>query len=438
MSHETLDHPPLAHLRERHAPITIEHCKVLALSALGGMLEYYEFTIFIFLSPYISQLFFPASVAPWLRELQVLTIFGAGYLTRPFGGIVLASLGDKIGRRRMFAISVLLMAAPTLVIGLLPTYASTGAWAPATLLLCRLVQGIALGGELPGAMTFVSEHVPERRLGIAFGIVGSSVTLGFIAASAVIGVVTAHSNSAELLRTGWRIPFLLGGAFGLVSAFLRRYVSETPVFREMSAHHKLTRGSPFALLLRDQRRETILCVLLSIAPGVMISGVQLFPSIYLQMFLHYDPSIVHHAQLWLMAAMFAGGFIGGFVVDAIGWVKAIIGTMILLIVTLFLFYGFTTPETVTGWFIAIGLFLSCMVMLYNPLVYSFRAQTRLTGIATVYNISAAVFGGTTPVLMQLMAHFNKWGLAIYPALAGIITLVVTPMLWQLRKPLFAE
>jgi len=170
----------------------------------------------------------------------------------------------------------------------------------------------------------------------------------------------------------------------------------------------------------------------------MISGVQLFPSIYLQTFLHYDPQIVHRAQFWLEVAMFAGGFIGGIVVDAIGWVKAIIGTMILLIVTLFLFYGFTTPASVIGWFIAIGLFLSCMIMLYNPLVHSFRAQTRLTGIATVYNVSAAVFGGATPVLMQFMAHYSRWGLAIYPALAGIVTIIVTPMLWQLRKPLYAE
>lgn len=438
MSHETLGHPPLDYRRGRHAPLTIEHCKVLTLSSMGGMLEYYEFTIFIFLSPYISQLFFPASIAPWLRELQVLTIFGAGYLTRPFGGIALASLGDKIGRRRMFAISVTLMAAPTLMIGLLPTYMSAGAWAPATLLLCRLVQGIALGGELPGAMTFVSEHVPERRLGIAFGALGSSVTLGFIVAAAVINAVLAHYDNAGFLRMGWRIPFLLGGTFGLVSAFLRRYVSETPVFRDMNQHHKLSQGSPLAMLFRDQRRETILCVLLSIAPGVMISGVQLFPSIYLQTFLHYDPQIVHRAQFWLEVAMFAGGFIGGIVVDAIGWVKAIIGTMILLIVTLFLFYGFTTPASVIGWFIAIGLFLSCMIMLYNPLVHSFRAQTRLTGIATVYNVSAAVFGGATPVLMQLMAHYSRWGLAIYPALAGIVTIIVTPMLWQLRKPLYAE
>jgi len=145
---------------------------------MGGMLEYYEFTIFIFLTPFTSQLFFPLSSPSWLRELETLTIFAAGYLTRPFGGILLASLGDKLGRKKMFALSVLLMASPTLAIGLLPVYAQIGIWAPAALLACRLLQGAALGGELPTAMVFVSEHVPKRRLGLAFGLLGTGVVLG--------------------------------------------------------------------------------------------------------------------------------------------------------------------------------------------------------------------------------------------------------------------
>lgn len=438
MSQVSIDNTMPGQLPRHRASLTVEHCKVLALSAMGGMLEYYEFTIFIFLSPFISQLFFPSSIPLWLRELQTLTIFAAGYLTRPIGGIVLASLGDRLGRKRMFALSVLLMAGPTLLIGLLPTYAAIGMWAPAALLLCRLVQGIALGGELPTAMVFVSEHVPERRLGFAFGTVGSSVVLGFILASAVISGLLDHSNKLQFLDGLWRIPFVLGGLFGLVSAFLRRYVAETPVFRAMSARNELSHGSPFKALLREHRTETLLCLLLSIAPGVMIAGVQLFPAIYLQTSLGYDPRVVHNAQFWLQISLFVGAIAGGLLVDAIGWVKAIMGTMTLLIVTIFLLYGFVTPGNLAYWFSALGVFLASLIMLYNPLVYSFPAQMRLTGIATVYNISAAIFGGTTPIVMQIMSHYSRWGLAIYPAVAGLLAIVATPLLWKRRKPLFLE
>ena len=140
--------------------------RTLTLAALGGALEFYDFIIFVFFTGVIGQLFFPPDTPDWLRQLQAFGLFAAGYLARPLGGIVMAHFGDRSGRKRMFTLSVFLMAVPTLLIGLLPTYATLGYAAPLALLVLRILQGAAVGGEVPGAWTFVAEHVPAapRRL----------------------------------------------------------------------------------------------------------------------------------------------------------------------------------------------------------------------------------------------------------------------------------
>src|SRR3569833_1700121 len=159
--------------------------RTLALAALGGALEFYDFVVFVFFAIPLSQLFFPPDSAPLLAQLKVYGIFASGYLARPLGGIVMAHYGDKLGRKRMFTLSVFLMAVPTLGIGLLPVYAQIGMLAPLLLLLLRVVQGIAVGGEVPGAWVFVAEHVPPRRVGFACASLTSGLTVGILLGSLV-------------------------------------------------------------------------------------------------------------------------------------------------------------------------------------------------------------------------------------------------------------
>ena len=139
--------------------LTRDQTRTLALAALGGALEFYDFVVFVFFATTMGALFFPPEMPAWLKTAQAFGIFAAGYLARPLGGIVLAHFGDLLGRKRMFMLSIFLMAVPTLLIGLLPTYAAIGVAAPALLLLLRILQGAAIGGEAPGAWVFVSEHV---------------------------------------------------------------------------------------------------------------------------------------------------------------------------------------------------------------------------------------------------------------------------------------
>ena len=149
---------------------TTAEFRTLALASLGGALEFYDFIIFVFFTAVIGRLFFAASLPDWLRQFQTFGIFAAGYVARPLGGIVMAHFGDTRGRKRMFTLSVLLMAIPTLLIGFLPTYSSIGIGAPLLLLAMRIMQGIAIGGEAPGGWVFVAEHARHGRTGLAVGL----------------------------------------------------------------------------------------------------------------------------------------------------------------------------------------------------------------------------------------------------------------------------
>src|SRR5215470_3307618 len=165
--------------------LTRAEVRTLLLAALGGALEYYDFIIFVFLAAPISRIFFPAETPEWLRLLQTWSLFAAGYVARPLGGVIMAYFGDRTGRKRMFTLSVFLMAVPTLLIGLLPTFATAGYLAPLLLLLMRILQGAAVGGEIPGAWTFVAEHVPEQRTGFACGTLTSGLTIGILIGSII-------------------------------------------------------------------------------------------------------------------------------------------------------------------------------------------------------------------------------------------------------------
>lgn len=165
-------------------PLNRQDYKTLGLSSLGGTLEFYDFVIFVFYAKIISQLFFPSG-NQFLALMATLGLFAAGYLARPLGGIIMAHYGDKIGRKRMFSLSIFMMALPTLVIGSLPTYATIGIAAPLLLLLMRIMQGAAIGGEMPGAWVFIAEHMPKQRYGLAIGTLTSGITGGILLGSII-------------------------------------------------------------------------------------------------------------------------------------------------------------------------------------------------------------------------------------------------------------
>ncbi|MEP6882611.1 MAG: MFS transporter [Dokdonella sp.] len=389
--------------------------RTLILAALGGALEFYDFIIFVFFTAVIAKLFFPPDMPEWLRQLQTFAIFAAGYLARPLGGIVMAHYGDRVGRKRMFMLSVLLMAVPTLLMGLLPTHASIGIAAPVLLLLLRVLQGAAVGGEVPGAWVFVSEHVPESRIGFACGTLTSGLTFGILLGSLVASWINSTWSSEEILAWAWRLPFILGGLFGLLAVWLRRYLEETPVFEELRRRRELVKGLPLKIVLQGHWDAVIRSMLITwmLTAGIVV--VILMTPTLVQSLFSIAPAVAAKASSLATLALCIGCVFYGMAVDRFGFERVLIlGALGLALATAGLYRTlavapehFTVAYTITGFFVGVtGAIPSLMVRAFPPAI-------RFSGISFAYNIAYAISGGLTPLVISLWIRGGESNAPVY-------------------------
>lgn len=405
--------------------------QTLGLSALGGTLEFYDFVIYVFFATVLGNLFFPADMPDWLRLLQTFGIFAAGYLARPIGGIVIAHFGDKLGRKRMFTLSIFLMAVPTLVIGLLPTYASIGVAAPLLLLAMRVLQGAAIGGEMPGAWVFVAEHVPAKRYGLGVGTLTAGITGGILLGSLVAIALNKHYTPVEVNDFAWRIPFILGGIFGLISVYLRRFLQETPVFQEMAALRHGAREMPVKTILREHRAASVLVGLLTWVLSAAIVVVVLFTPTYLQKVHHIPVTLALEANAVATLMLTLGCVLVGWAVDRFGTRLVMLLGFPGLFITSYLFYtGLPgTPVSLVLSYALVGLFVGIIAVVPMVGVRAFPAAVRFTGLSFSYNMSYAIFGGLTPIIITTWlqrdvmapAHYVG-GLAVLGFVVGLLPL----------------
>lgn len=207
--------------------------------------------IFVFFAEYIANVFFPKGMSEFWALLNTYGAFAAGYLARPLGGIVMAHFGDKFGRKNMFMLSILLMVLPTFVLAFIPSYETLGFLAPVLLILIRIFQGIAIGGELPGAWVFVREYCQEKQKAFFLSCLNSAMALGILLGSIVFLIINAFFSIEEIAAYAWRIAFFVGGIFGIISIYLRRFLQETPVFKQMKKESLLS-SFPLKDLFKEQ------------------------------------------------------------------------------------------------------------------------------------------------------------------------------------------
>lgn len=274
-----------ANIDTRPAPFNRSDYKTLGLAALGGALEIYDFIIFVFFALTLSQLFFPPEMPEWLRLLQSFGIFVTGYLARPLGGILMAHFADRLGRKRVFSLSILMMALPCLLIGVMPTYADIGYAAPLILLALRILQGAAVGGEVPSAWTFVAEHAPNGRRGYALGFLQAGLTFGYLLGALTATLLAQVFTPQEILDYAWRYPFLLGGVFGVIGVWLRRWLSETPVFLALRERQERPVQFPLRRVLGEHRSALIPAALLTcVLTSAVVVLVVITPTVMQQRF----------------------------------------------------------------------------------------------------------------------------------------------------------
>ena len=412
--------------------LTRQDYKTLLLSALGGALEFYDFIIFVFFAVVIGKLFFPPDMPDWLRQLQTFSIFAAGYLARPLGGMVMAHFGDLLGRKRMFMLSIFLMSVPTLAIGLLPTYANIGIWAPLLLLAMRVLQGAAIGGEVPGAWVFVSEHVQPRHVGFACGTLTAGLTGGILLGSLVATAINKAYAPAEMLNEGWRVPFIIGGVFGLLSVWLRQWLHETPIFREMQAAQALADEMPLKKVVREHRASVVLVMLLTWLLSAAIVVMILMTPTLVQKLYSIPPATALEANSIATLFLSIGCIAFGALADRVGPGPVLaFGCMALGGTSLYFYQQMSVaPQNINELYALCGFFVGIIGVVPGAAVRAFPAAVRFSGLSFSYNVAYAVFGGLTPIFVSLLLARDPMAPAHYVAALSFLGVLVGWYLWR--------
>ncbi|HEY9561458.1 MAG TPA: MFS transporter [Anseongella sp.] len=424
--------------------------QVIAASSVGTLIEWYDFYIFGSLATILATKFFPDE-NPTAAFLSTLALFAVGFVVRPFGAIVFGRLGDIAGRKFTFLLTLLLMGGSTFLIGLVPSYATIGVWAPILVCLLRLAQGLALGGEYGGAATYVAEHSPDHKRGYYTSWIQTTASLGLFVSLGVILGTRYSMDSASFNEWGWRIPFLLSIVLVSISYFIRIRLKESPLFAKLKAEGK-TSVNPIKESFG--KKENLKLVLLALFGATAGQGVvwytgQFYALSFMQKSLNIE--FVQSSIVIVIALLFGTPFFifFGRLSDKIGR-KAIMMTGLLAACILYypLFRGMhaVSVSQATGfaedgkvllsmagiWMMGGLIFVQVVLvtMVYGPiaafLVELFPTKIRYTSMSLPYHIGNGIFGGLTPFIAAsvVAATGNIYAGLIYPIAVAAISFII--------------
>ena len=410
--------------------------KIIAASSAGTMIEWYDFYIFGTLAAIISTVFYPSTDSELTRLLKTLATFGVGFAVRPLGALVFGRIGDIVGRKYAFMITLLLMGGSTAVIGLLPSYETIGVAAPVILVLLRMLQGLALGGEYGGAAVYVAEHAPEHRRGFYTSFIQTTASLGLLVSLLVILALRTLLGEDAFKAWGWRIPFLLSVVLVGFSYYIRRTMAESPLFVQLKAAGK-TSAAPIAESYGSRARWKIfLLVLFGITGGqavVWYTG-QFFALTFLQSILKVPLTtsyLIVAAALVLGTPFFV--FFGSWS-DRVGRKKIMLSGMFIAALAYYPIYmgmkAASDPVNPIVLTLLVTVQVLFVTMVYGPvaafLVESFPARIRYTSLSLPYHFGNGWFGGFLPLISTALVAKtgNIYAGLWYPISVALISVVI--------------
>lgn len=440
-------------LRRTDITVTDEAAVKRAVKAasLGNAMEWFDFGIYSYLAVTIGHVFFPSG-NDTAQLLSSFATFAVAFLVRPLGGMFFGPMGDRIGRKKVLALTMILMAVGTFAIGLIPSYASIGFWAPVLLILFRLVQGFSTGGEYGGASTFIAEYAPDKRRGFFGSFLEFGTLAGYVGAAGLVTALTALLGDAAMEDWGWRVPFLVAGPLGLVGLYLRLRLDETPAFQKLedeSAHaseaadtvETTTRGD-LARIFRQYWPTLILCIALVGAYNITDYMLLSYMPTYLSDELGYSDTHGLLILLGVMVALMAVINQVGRLSDRFGRKPLLMTGMLgflILSAPAFLLIGQGGIPAITAGMLMLGLSLVCLLgTMSAALPALFPTQVRYGSLSVGYNLSASLFGGTTPLVITALISWTGSNMmpayyAMAAALVGVIA--VACMKETAQKPL---
>lgn len=389
--------------------------KAMLYSSMGGVLEFYDFIIFAIFATAISKTFFPsANLIAGL--LFTFSVFAAGYFSRPLGGIIFGHFGDKYGRKKTFTCSVIIMALSTLVIAFLPSYEKIGMAAPILLTFFRLLQGAAIGGEIPGAITFVSETATKMKT-LACSIICLGLVVGILLGQ-MVNIILAHFLSAEhFLLYGWRIAFILGGLFGLWGFYLRKKLVETPFFE---AIEKVKVKTPILTVLKMHWKEVLIAwaLLGLVSSGIMVLFL-IMPSY--QVIAGLSAASVFSINTLVLFSISLASLFFGYMGDKINKKGMLCLASLVAICFCYTVFDHLLSHSLSLFLYGLFCLFSygiAVALVPAILAESFPTEVRYTGVALVYNLSFASTGGLAPVI--IFSLINKTNNMFIPAFYFIV------------------
>jgi MFS family permease len=390
--------------------------RIIFASGLGTMIEWYDFYIFGSLAVVMSELMFPKGDPAWAL-IKTWALFATGFIVRPFGALVFGRIGDMIGRKYAFLVTLTIMGLSTFVIGLLPTYAQIGIAAPLILLVLRLLQGLALGGEYGGAAVYVAEHVPDNKRGYYTSFIQITATLGLFVSLGVVLAVKKMVPDADFKAWGWRIPFLLSIILVAMSLYIRLKLAESPLYASLKSAGKTSIAPLKEAFGNWANFKIVLLVLLGATAGqgiVWYTG-QFYALAFIQSVLKVD--LVKASIAVAIAIFFAMPFftVFGALSDKIGRLKIMMaGNLIAALTYLPIYHAMkgaaVDPKNPNMVLLTLLVFIQVIyvTMVYGPiaafLIEAFPAKIRYTSFSLPYHIGNGWFGGTLPLIAGLLVE----------------------------------
>lgn len=407
--------------------------RAISASVIGNALEWYDFTVYAFLAAIIGKHFFP-STDDTTALLSSFAVFGVGFVARPLGGVLIGLFGDKMGRKPALLLTIVMMAAGTGLIGVLPTYASIGVAAPILLVLARLLQGFSAGGEWGGSASFLVEWAPPDRRGLFGSFHPASIFLGQLSGLGTTALLTSAIGSDAMSDWGWRVPFLFGALVGPLGLLIRRTVDETPAFKRAVV-------APSSLITEDDRPVWLTLIhafcFVAVQSVVVYTFFSYFPT-FMQRYLHLTASQALWSTTLANAVVMLTCLAAGAISDRIGRKPLmLVHCVAFLVLTYPLMALLLTSGASLTTIVAVQAFLGLLTGLFlgafpAALVELFPTRRRLTGLGTAYNLSSMVFGGFAPFIATWLINQTGSPIAVsgYVMFAAILSTVAV---WRLRE-----
>ncbi|MEV7730253.1 glycine betaine/L-proline transporter ProP [Streptomyces sp. NPDC087917] len=425
--------------------------RAVKAASLGNAMEWFDFGIYSYLAVTLGHVFFPSGSAT-TQLLSSFATFAVAFLVRPLGGLFFGPMGDRLGRKKVLALTMIMMAVGTFAIGLIPSHDMIGLWAPVLLIVFRMLQGFSTGGEYGGAATFIAEYAPDKRRGFFGSFLEFGTLAGYIGAAGLVTTLYAVLDDTQMETWGWRIPFLVAGPLGLVGLYLRLRLDETPAFQKLGGGKALateaadsvetTGKGDLSKIFRDYWPTLVLCVCLVGAYNIAIYMLLSYMPTYLSDELGYSEThgllILLAVMVFLMLTISSVGKLS----DRFGrkplLMAGMVGFLVLSLPAFLLIRQGGIPAITLG-MLMLGVSLVCLLgTMSAALPALFPTHVRYGSLSVGYNVSASVFGGTTPLVITALISWSGSNLmpayyAMGAALVGIVS--VACMKETARKPL---